>query len=166
MLYNLALQSFNINSPALTEWSVYSQDVSQNRLVVAFRHQPSSWTSIQVGYWASARPDITVGATTAGNIFSNSEFALLRSGSAPVIVNFATPIPNPTSSIARAFLTGYTSKSSTEIMIRAFDRSISANRLELGVQVAGGLEISSVRINYVIFSPTTSVFASYGGSVS
>jgi hypothetical protein len=28
------------------------------------------------------------------------------------------------------------------------------------------LEISSVRINYVIFSPTTSVFASYGGSVS
>lgn len=57
-------------------------------------------------------------------------------------------------------------KSGQEIFIRAYDKSISADKLELEVQVAGSMEISSARINYIVFSPGSAVFASYGGGVS
>lgn len=143
----------------MTEWSVLAQDLTLQKVVVAFRHQPLSWTSVRVGYWASARPDILVGATTAS-------FGSLKNGSAPVVVNFANAIPNANSAIARAFLTGYKMVAGNEIFIRAFDKAVSANRVELGVQVAGSMEISSAQVNYVVFSPSTAVFASYGGGVS
>lgn len=81
-------------------------------------------------------------------------------------VPFPVALANANTSIARAFITGYTLRSGTEIFIRAFDRSITANRLELGVQVGASMDISSVRINYVVFSPTNAGFASYGGGLT
>ena len=40
----------------------------------------------------------------------NEEFGSLKNTSAPVIINFPTPILNPTNLIARAFITGFTTK--------------------------------------------------------
>jgi len=90
----------------------------------------------------------------------------LKATSAPVYVNFPNQIPNFNTSIARAFITGYTLKSGTEIFIRAYDKAVTANRLELGVQVAGSMEISNAIVNFILFSPSTAVFASYGGGIT
>lgn len=108
---------------------------------------------------------LSLGCHQRRYIFIYADLGSLKTGSAPVFVTFARPIVNPASSIARAFITGYTAKSGNEIFIRAFDKSVSANRLELGVQVGGSLEITSAQINYIVFSPNTVVFASYGGGV-
>lgn len=81
-------------------------------------------------------------------------------------MNFPVQIPNFNTSIARAFITGYTLKSGAEIFIRAFDKNISAQTLELGVQVAGNMEISNAQVNFIVFSPSTAVFASYGGGIT
>ena len=63
------------------------------------------------------------------NLWLNQEFSSLKAGSAPVLVNLENGLINPNTSISRAFLTGYNAKSGSEIFIRAFDKSISANRL-------------------------------------
>lgn len=110
-LPNAALQSFNVNSPAIGEWSVHAQEVTPRKLNVAFKHQPVSWTSVKVGFLASARPDLVLGSINAGTFYVDLEFGSLKNASAPVIVTFARPIVNPASSIARAFVTGYTTKS-------------------------------------------------------
>ena len=69
-------------------------------------------------------------------------------------------------SIMRAFITGYTLKSGDEMSIRAFDKPLSANKIEIGVQVGGKMEISFVVVSYLIFSPQRADFASYGGGTN
>lgn len=64
------------------------------------------------------------------------------------------------------FITGYELASGAEIFIRGFDKKIGARTLELGVQVAGNMEIKSARVNFIVFSPSTAVFASYGGGIT
>jgi len=122
LFYYSALQSFNINSASISDWSVVVQSISTNGFTTEFRHKPSEWTSVRVGFWASSRPDLVVGATTA-------QFGSLKAGSAPVFVNLENALSNANTSIARAFLTGYVLKSGSEIFIRAFDKSISTNRV-------------------------------------
>lgn len=90
----------------------------------------------------------------------------LRASSAPVIVNFTTPIPNADSSIVRAFITGWTRTGGKQLAIRAYDNGIMSTAVQIIVQVVGDMAISSVQLNYLIFSPYNVGFASYGGAYS
>lgn len=98
-------------------------------MTVAFRHEPVLWSSIKVGFWAATRPDIVLGASSFCTSILKLELGSLSNSSRFIEVPFAVALANTNTSIARAFITGYTVKSGTEIFIRAFDRSITASRL-------------------------------------
>ena len=116
----------------------------------------------KVGIFAAFRTDIILGATTA-------QLGSLKSSTQSFKVQVSSLIASPQTSIARTFISGYTSpqkQGDGEIYVRTYDISIQQNYVEIGIQVGGVLEISSARVNYIIFSPTTSSFASYGGAVT
>ena len=113
---------------------------------------------MRVGFWASSRSDIALGSTAAS--------LSLKGSAAPVTLRFASAISNPESSIARVFITGFTRTEGKQLAIRAYDKGIIATAMQAVVQVAGDMAISSITLNFVVFSPRTATFASYGGNVN
>ena len=153
-----------VNAANTPEWSV-SGNPTRSMLTVNFLNVPSHWTSITVGYWATNRPDITVGSVAQ----SNCHFYLglnLNSGSATVTVAFPNQIANSGSSIVRAFITGWTRAGGDSIVIRAYDNGVTSAAVQMVVQVGGDMTITKVQLNFLIFSPSTAPFASYGGGIN
>jgi hypothetical protein len=89
----------------------------------------------------------------------------LKAGLQSVVLRFGESIPNYKTSIVRAFVTGFTSNPG-EIFIGVSGINITENGIELGVEAKGTMEIKTARVNYLVFSPASIPFASYGGGVS
>ena len=62
----------NLNAAETPQWAVSTNAVTQSAMTVDFMHQQNHWSSVRVGFWASTRNDITIGAYAA----SNSPFKL------------------------------------------------------------------------------------------
>ena len=100
----LALHSFAVSSYDIGKWFIAASSITQSKVTFSFHFGLHKWNSVAVGFWASSRPDITLGASAA-------QFASLKNKAASVIVNTTSQILNSKSALVRVFLTGFDMKS-------------------------------------------------------
>ena len=148
----------NMNAANTPQWSVTNGATTNNAMDVNFVHQPNHWTSVKVGYWASTRPDITLGSYAASNSLFNLGLNL-RAATQAVVITFDNPAANPQNAVGRAFITGWTRTSGSQVAIRSYVDGIISTAIQTFVQVVGDMSITNVQINYIVFNPRTVNFS-------
>jgi hypothetical protein len=75
-------------------------------------------------------------------------------------------VPDASSSIIRAFLNGWTqSSASSNFSLEVDGKVVEGNRVGVLIGAAGTTNVQDVWYSYVVFSPQTAPFASYGGAI-
>lgn len=122
----------------------------------------SQWRSLKFTLLASSRPDIELGISSfRGNSRIHSG---LSSGQSQQVIQFKRVLPTVSNYISRPFLAGFTLTQTSNIVSIALagaDMTVTT----MTVNVLSNSAPSAVTISYILFSPPTANFASYGGVI-
>lgn len=153
----LALTSFDASPVTGFAFSLEVGQTNQNLIqVILFTPwNVTVWRSLKVSLLASSRSDAEVGLTSFKN---------LPHGQDQVTVPFKRRLPTTSGYISRPFLCGVTlSKTSNSVAVSLVGRELSRSSINVGINSACGL--TAVTVSYIVFSPSTAGFASYGGII-
>lgn len=123
-----------------------------------FTRQSGIWTYAKIGFWATTRPDLTIGTSSA-------DFGSF-SGSFTQYNVQTSPIMNYQGAIVRAFLNGFALNSGTSgINIQIDGSSAQSSQITLNITAGSETNLKKLYFSYFAFNPRQTQFASFGGSL-
>ena len=136
---------------------IVPSQVSSSKITFSFAYTAPIWTKIRFNFWASAHNEIQLGNFNARNIQSQGNAAVVST----TIQKAFAPSDSP---VIRAFINGYM-VGSNGVQVAVNPNNLEGTTLSIKIMLGPTTQISSIWLSYIAFSPVTSSFVAYGGSL-
>ena len=128
---------------------------SKTYITFVFLYKANIWVEIRVFFLATTREDLIIGCV-------HSNFESLRGDRALTKVKFASRIAKYRESIGRVFLNGFSTNSMKNLQMSITQSTIKENQMLVSVVTGPGFDLKELFFSFIIFSPHSIPFSSYG----
>jgi hypothetical protein len=139
------------------DFYIVPSSITASQIIFTFAYTTPLWSKVRFNFWASGNQEVQLGNFAARNLQVSSSQAV-------VSTNIQQAFGVNDKPIVRAFINGYM-LSSAGVQIAISASNLQGTQLSVTVLLGSTTQVSAVWVSFIAFSPSTSSFAAYGGSL-